>query len=362
MNNKEKVEKRRAFIINFVFYTVVLGMVYVIFKYALGWFTPFIIGFVIAYMLKPVITLLEKRIPLNRRVIASIVVLFAYVAVGTLIWILGSGIANSASSFLSSLPLMFKEQVVPVFYKVNEFLVSTVEKLSPEMVDEISSLTQTITSELSSWLISLSSGFVSTLGGMTSTVPRMVVTLVFSILSSIFITMDYKTISSFIAKQLPEKFRGYLFDFKGYLVNTVLKYIKAYLILMCITFVELLVGLLIIRVPNTVTVAVLIAIADVLPIIGCGTILIPWLIIELIKGNYFMAIGLSIIYIVIYIVRQILEPRIVGKQLGLHPLVTLLAMYLGMRVMGFGGMILFPVITIILINFQKAGTIKLWKE
>lgn len=360
--NKDKVEKQRAFIISFVFYSIVIGLAVVILKYAIGWFAPFIIGFIIAYMLKPLITILEKRIPLNRRIIASIVVLFAYTAVGMIIWVLGNGLVDTVGNVISNLPTIFKEDVIPVFYKLNEFLIVTVEKLSPEMVDEISSLTQKITSELTSWIISISSNFVSSIGSITSAIPRMFLTLLFSILSSIFITMDYTSVSSFLAKQLPKKFRGYLFDFKGYLVNTAFNYFKALMILMIITFAELAIGLFIIRVPNAIGVAALIALADALPLIGCGTVLIPWLVTELIKGNYGVALGLSILYIVIYIARQILEPRIVGKQLGLHPLVTLVSMYLGVKLMGFGGMILLPIITIVLINFQNAGTIRIWKE
>lgn len=358
----EKVEKRRAFIINAFFYVLVFGIVYVILKYALGWFTPFIIGFVIAYLLKPLINLLEKRIPLNRRIIASIVVIFAYTAVGMLLWVLGSELFASAGSFVRNLPMIFRESIVPVVNKITEFLITTIEKLSPEMVDQITFVADKVMSELSSWLISLSSNLAGSIGNITSTLPRMLLTLIFSILSSIFITMDYKIISSFIMRQLPEKFRGYILDFKGYLINTAWKYFKAYMILMAVTFAELSIGLLILRVSNAIGIAALIAICDVMPLLGCGTVLIPWLIIELIKGNYALAIGLSILYVIIYIVRQILEPRIVGKQLGLHPLVTLVAMYLGLRLMGFWGMILFPVFTIILINFQNAGTIKLWNE
>ena len=113
---------------------------------------------------------------------------------------------------------------------------------------------------------------------------------------------------------------------------------------------------------NAIGIAAIIALADILPVIGSGGVLIPWAIIALFTQNYFLALGLLLLYVVILVVRNFAEPKIVGDQLGLNPLVTLIAIYLGYLSMGVLGMIALPVITNILVGLQRTGKIKLWKE
>ena len=137
-------------------------------------------------------------------------------------------------------------------------------------------------------------------------------------------------------------------------------YLKAYGILILITSIELFIGFTILGINNAILLAILIALIDIFPILGTGTVVIPWAIISLIQGNFFRGIGLAIIYIVVLLVRQIIEPRIVGAQLGQHPVVTLIAIYIGFLWMGVFGMILLPIFTNILIALNKSGTIHLW--
>ena len=143
--------------------------------------------------------------------------------------------------------------------------------------------------------------------------------------------------------------------------NTLFRLLKAYALLMFITFVELSVGLLILRVKGAVWLAALIAIVDILPVLGTGTVLIPWTLFELISGNFGMALGLLILYVFITVLRNILEPRLVSYQIGLNPLVTLFFMYLGLQIAGVAGMMLFPVVVMILVQLQESGHVHIWK-
>ena len=131
---------------------------------------------------------------------------------------------------------------------------------------------------------------------------------------------------------------------------------------MLLTFGELTAGLLLLRVPHAVLLAALIAVVDILPILGTGTVLIPWIAVSLLGGNTAFAVGLTVLYVVITVVRNILEPRVVSRQIGLHPLATLFFMFLGLRATGgIAGMLLFPVGAIIVKQLQEAGHIHLWK-
>jgi predicted PurR-regulated permease PerM len=126
------------------------------------------------------------------------------------------------------------------------------------------------------------------------------------------------------------------------------KYIRAYLIIMLITFVIMLTGFLIMRVENALLLASVIALLDVLPLIGVGTVLVPWSVFQLLFGNLYLGIGLALIFVVNEVVRQISEPKIVGKSLGIHPLVSLVLLYVGYSVLGIAGLLLVPLISVIL--------------
>ena len=142
---------------------------------------------------------------------------------------------------------------------------------------------------------------------------------------------------------------------KTILIEKALKIVKGYLILMVINFAEISLGLLLFGVKNAVVIAIGIAMLDVLPILGTGTVLIPWSLISLINGNYGLALGLIVLYIITVIVRNLIEPKIIGGQVGLHPLITLVSIFIGLRLFGFFGMICLPLAIIIIFSLYKGG-------
>ena len=153
---------------------------------------------------------------------------------------------------------------------------------------------------------------------------------------------------------LPEKWKEGLRKMKIYSINVIGVYIRAYSLLLMVTFAELTVGLLIMRVPHAVLLALAIAVFDVLPVLGTGGILIPWGIVMAVRGNLKMAVGMLVLYLVIAAVRNILEPGLVGKQIGLHPLAALIAMFLGLKLLGLAGMIGLPVaLSVVVMSVRK---------
>lgn len=128
-----------------------------------------------------------------------------------------------------------------------------------------------------------------------------------------------------------------------------------------LTFAELSAGLLLLGIPNAILVAALIAVVDILPVLGTGTVVLPWAAFALLQGQHRLFIGLLVMYAVIALVRNILEPRLVSHQIGLHPLATLFFMYVGLQILGLAGMLLFPVLAMVSVQLQKEGKIHLWK-
>jgi predicted PurR-regulated permease PerM len=131
---------------------------------------------------------------------------------------------------------------------------------------------------------------------------------------------------------------------------------------MFITFCELCLGLTLLHVPHAIIISAVIALVDIMPVLGTGTVMVPWAIMEFIMGRGYSGLGLALIYAIITVVRNILEPKIVGHHIGLHPLVTLAAIVIGLKALGFAGMIFFPITIIILKHMRESGIVKLWKD
>lgn len=357
-----RTEKRKEFIINALYFVVVALIVFACLKYAVSWFMPFIIGFVIAFLSKPLVAALCKIPHMNRKFAATVVLIFEYALIIFLIWILGSKIYDSLKDIFTKLPQYYDSSILPFFETVAKMLDDLSSKISPQTLEEIYAMIENASDTIRTYIIRLSSSAVSGLAGLTAKIPFFFISFVFTILASVFINLNYDVVVDFIKKQLPPKGRVLLRDAKAHVGKTIIGYLRAYVIIWMITFSELSIGLSILRIENAIGLAAIIALADILPVVGTGGILLPWAIVAVIMQNYFLAVGLVILYLIIMAVRNFTEPKIVGDQLGLNPLVTIIAIYLGYRLMGLSGMIILPIITNILVGLQKSGKIKLWAE
>ena len=197
--------------------------------------------------------------------------------------------------------------------------------------------------------------------GIVVSLPQVLIFIVISLAASYFMSRDRSKISGFIYKQIPSSWGSRLRFVKEDMILALLGFLKAQLILMTITFFELLIGYLILDVKYAFFFALFTAIVDILPVLGTGTILIPAGIFYLISGNIAKGLGFLILYLVITAIRQSIEPRIVGKSLGLHPLVTLMSMYIGLRLFGVMGIFLGPIVVIVINTLQKIKILPSWK-
>lgn len=358
----ERIERRREFIINALYFSLVALILFVSVKYALRWLMPFVIGFLIALATRPAARALRRVTKMHQKLAGVLALVLVYAAIILAVWGLGLKIFVSLRDLFVKLPEYYDSNILPFFNSLMLNLEDIAERISPETMEQIYSMTEKILDGLRNSILRISSGMVSGIAGITAKIPFYFISFAFTILASVSISMDYDGTVGFLKKQLPPKARIFLSDAKQHVGKTVLGYLRAYSIILLITFAELCIGLSILRIENAIGIAAIIAIADILPVLGTGGIIIPWAIIALFAQNYFVSVGLVIIYVIILVVRNITEPKIVGDQLGLNPLVTLIAIYLGYRFMGVFGMIALPVITNILVGLQKAGKIKLWRS
>ena len=187
----------------------------------------------------------------------------------------------------------------------------------------------------------LSGSVLPFLGGMIRSLPGLLLSVVVVLIASYYFAIDFRGINSKLMALFPPGGQRFLRKSKALLVDTGGRFLRAYGLLMVITFAELFVAFLILGYRYAFLLAAIIALVDILPVLGTGTVLIPWAVFCMFGGDWAGGIGLLIVYAVVTVARQILEPKIVGRYIGLSPLASLAAMYIGLRLMGFWGLFLF---------------------
>ena len=355
------IEKKKDFIINIIYLLIIAAIIYIVLKYALGWFLPFVIGFGIAFMLKPLINIITKKLKINRKIVAGVTVLIFYATVGALVTLLLVKIFIALKEVFIKLPSVYVNNIEPLIFELSNNVENLLGSLDPALVAAIEDMVSSLARSLGSIVSSISSGVVSFVSSTVTMVPSFFIILIFTIIASFFFAMDYVEITNFVTRQFSPKVNSILFEVKDYIVGTLFKFIKAYSIIITITFIELSIGLSILKIDNAITIALLIACVDILPVLGTGGIVIPWIFIELFKGNVGLAIGLTIVYVIITVVRNVLEPKIVGQEVGLNPLVMLICIFIGIRLFGFIGLFALPTMIIILKNLNDTGKIRVFK-
>ncbi|MBR4879074.1 MAG: sporulation integral membrane protein YtvI [Clostridia bacterium] len=323
------------------------------------WTVPFIISVIMTAIIeKPVSQLEKKKVP--RKVAALVCTLLYITLFGTAIYLLvalciseGKNLIAALPGFLASLPERFSDTMAQ--------LDGIFERLPLEKIGIQETSVSDLLSSVSLPNFSASS-IVSPLFKMAVSLPTVILSTVFIFVSTYFMTSERRVIVRFIKKQLPPKMLEVLFEIRRFLVSSVLKWIKAQSIIICITFCELLISFNVQKLPYAFLLAMCIAIIDALPILGVGTVLIPWSLVCLVTGDYFHAVGMIATYGVVLVIRNAVEPKIVGMHIGLHPFVSLLSIYFGYRIAGFGGMFLVPVVVLLLCKLQELDVIRFYKE
>lgn len=349
--------KQKAFLIHFMFIALILLLIYIGFKYFLPIIMPFVIGFLVAMFLRKLIDFINVKTKIKRSIVSIILLLVFYSIIVILIIFFSARIFEFIKDNVAKLPKFYIDTIEPALDNV----VSDILIRFPEIEQYLESIFASISESIVSFLTSSSTFLLGIVTGFAGMIPSIIIKLIFTIVASFFFTIDFHTITDFVFRQFPDEKKKMIVNVKDNIVGTIGKFIKAYATLISITFIELFIGFLILRVPNAFVIAIIIAIVDILPVLGTGAVLLPWCIIAFILGNNFMGIGILLLYIIITVVRQSLEPKIVGQQIGLHPIVTLLCMFIGAQLLGVVGLLLFPVTATIIKKLNDEGTIQWFK-
>lgn len=361
-NLGESVEKRKKFIINFVYWLIIGGIVFLLLKYGLTYIMPFIIGFGIAWILRRPIRFLAGKCHVRQSVAAIFLVILFYSAAGTLLSLLGIRIVTAFMDLFAAIPNWYTKDIQPALMDLIASLEVTVSRLDASVVDTLNEVAMNLVKSLGEMLSGFSVKAIGAVSNYASALPGFLIRVLFAVISSFFFAVDYEKVTGFAMRQMKEKHQKMVIVVKNYVVNTLFKCIRSYALIMFITFVELSLGLTILGIENSVFIALCIAVFDILPVLGTGGVMIPWTVLEAIQGNYSLAIGLLAVYLVVTVIRNIIEPKIVGSQVGLHPLVTLMSMFVGAQLFGVLGLFGLPITLSLLKNLNDQGVIHIFKS
>lgn len=349
----EIMEKKKKFIIDIAYLTIIGIICYVILKFLFPILLPFIIAFLIASIVNMLACKLCAEPGRKKRIFSILFCVLFYVLVFYFAIIAGAKIFRSVSGLLMSAPTIYQRDIIPFFEELSKMIENVLLSFDVSVSQNINNGLEEYINNIGNYITEFSMNAVKLLSGGITSIPGLIVKLVIMIVSSFFMSIDYDKIIVFFGKCVPESRREVVFRLVSYVKSTLKIYVRSYSLLFSLTFVELCIGFKIIGIPYALAIGLLVAVFDILPVLGTGGVLLPWAVILFMMDNIPMGIGMIALYLVITVIRNTLEPRIVGKQIGLHPLATLIALYLGLNVLGFVGMFLFPVTLSVLVNMNS---------
>lgn len=347
------MEAKKNFVINAAFYAIILTVIVLGYKYILPIMVPFIIGFCVASIVQIPLNRLPDKLRPYKKAMSTLLCILFYTTVVLLLILVGAKVVTEVTNLVMALPDLFQSHMYPFLMYVAVQLKEVLNPLDPALTDMILTMGENAVSSLASFATDLSAGAVRVVATGAVSIPGAIVSIIITVVSTFYMSADYRLILEFIKKLMPVKQRSNIIRILRYAETAVLVYIKSYSILFVVTFLELWLGLSILNIPYAMGIALGIAVFDLMPILGTGGVLLPWALIALCMRNFPIAIGVFVLYLVITAVRNTLEPRIVGNQIGLHPLATLIAMILGLKLIGLVGMMLFPITLVAITNLKK---------
>lgn len=325
---------------------IVIG-VYIGSKLAI-FYIPFLIAFVISLIIEPAIRYLMKKTNFSRRMSAIIIFLIVFsIIIGSVTWGIVSLISES-TNLLQTLNLYIDRAYVQIQDAIGKMNITKIS-ISSNLSNLVQDTSTDILFKISSWLTEILTKLINVI----TSIPTIAIYTVITILSLYFICTDRIYILDLMEHHMPSKWIQKIAIHIKEISKNLGGYLKAVGILILVTFIISVVGLYILKfvgmnIKYPLLIALAIVFVDAMPILGSGTVMIPWAILSALNGDLKLGISITVLWIIMSVVRQILEPKVVSGKIGIHPIFTLIAMYTGFKVIGFMGMLVGPIVLIIL--------------
>ena len=324
-------------------------------------FMPFVIGWIISLLASPVVRFFEEKLKVRRKGASVIVIVAVLSTVIVLVYTVGSILVREGIGFINELPMML-EGIRGEFIKVGDNLQGIYNRLPEDMQNTLYRIGTEMSGYFGGIMEDAGTPTFEAVSNVAKQIPDIFLGTIMCILSAYFFVADKNYMSDAMQKYLPDSIRYQYNLIRRSFRKAVGGYFKAQLKIEFWIYLLLVLGLLTLHVPYALLVALGIAFMDLLPVFGTGTIMIPWAIIEILGKNYSMAVGLLIIWCVTQLVRQVIQPKIVGDSMGMDAIPTLFLLFIGYKAAGVVGMILAVPIGIIVVNLYEEGVFDTTKQ
>lgn len=320
----------------------------------LAFFMPFVIGWFIAFIASPVVNWLERRLKIVKKLGSAIIIIGVLAGLVFLLYFAGSRLWREIVSLVQNMPDLYK-QLESGLSDIGKTLDGVFTILPKGIQNGWHAIVSNLDSTVGDLMGRISEPTVTAAGNFAKKIPSVLIATIVTVISAYFFIADREAVIAWSKKITPDpvvRRMSMVIDNMKYAVGG---YFKAQMKIMVVVFALLLVGFLLMGVHFQILLALLIAFLDFLPFFGTGTALIPWALYKFMVGNYRLAIALMALYAVTQLVRQLIQPKLVGDSMGLNPLVTLVLLYVGYKVGSVLGMIFAVPVGMIVINLFQAG-------
>ncbi len=355
----DKTERRRKFIINIAFWAIIVAFLIFFLRRFINVLMPFVVAFIVAALVKPASIWAAKNLHIPRNAAAVIAVIVFYLLLCGLLLIIASQAVDIVRAFASKVPRMYTDSIEPAVRNAANYLKSIGDEAFGDDFDAV--VTELLVS-LGGLATSLSAKLLTWVTSAITNVPGLMLDILICVIATLFAASDWPHIQAFISAQIPENQKHLMRSIKDHFKQVIGSYLRSYSIILSITFIEVSLGVMLIGYDHAFLIGLGVAIFDILPILGTGMIVIPWSIITALSGNFMNGLWLFLLWCFITIVRNYLEPKIVGKQVGLHPLVTLMSMVVGTYLFGGIGLFGLPISIAVLVSLRSGGLIRLYND
>lgn len=317
-------------------------------------FMPFILGWLISLIAAPVVRFFEEKLKVKRKAMSAVVIIAVLAVVVLLVYLLIAKLVREGVNFINELPDIWNT-ILAEFNKVGANLQVVYDRMPADMQATIDNIILEMGNYMSSIMGKIELPSFEAVGNVAKQIPDIFLAVIMCLLSAYFFVADKGYMAAAAEKFIPASMRYHFDLIRRSFRNAVGGYFKAQFKIECWIYILLVIGLMILGVDYAFLVAFGIAVLDFLPVFGTGTVMVPWAIVELLSENYRMMFGLIAIWLFGQLVRQVIQPKIVGDSIGMDAIPTLFLLYIGYRVAGVLGMILAVPIGIILVNLYEEG-------
>ncbi len=342
-------------LIKAAYIAMIVAVIFILFRWLVPLLLPFLIAFVVAALVRPVALSLEKRVHIPYKLSACILAACIFLLIALLVLLLGTELFSFAKSMVAG----FEDRIAPLVDRLFEKLIGLVGDWSGDIAAFLYDLKANLVTTLGQKVADVSTNVLTQLAQAT---PQALLSVLFFIIATFFIALDYEVLYRGLERRMSEKQYQTFLTGQTKFKKTVGTFLRSYALIFLITFAQLAVGLVAAGIQNPLLFAFFIAVFDILPVVGSGMVLLPWALITLIQGNVGRGVALLLVYLFVVISRQFLEPKIVGKNTGLHPVLTLILMYVGLRLFGGIGLFGLPLLAALLRGLEQDGTICLFPK